>query len=185
MWGVTEETTRPLGEWLRQRREELGIGLEQAEADTRIRARYLEALEAEDLDALPDLIVGRGFLRNYANYLGLSAEEAAARLAQFGAPPLPEPLPAEDAQPFGSEPFRPVALHDMPGFRSSRGWIFGLAGWVLSLIAGIIAIREAMEFETGNAVITVVISWIAAFVLAMIINGLFGLGLAMSSGLFG
>jgi cytoskeletal protein RodZ len=131
VWGVTEETTRPLGEWLRQRREELGIDLEQAEADTRIRAGYLEALEAEDLDALPDPIVGRGFLRNYASYLGLSAEEATARFAQFGAPLPTEFLPAENAQPFGSEPFRPVALHDMPGFRSSRGWIVGLVAILL------------------------------------------------------
>jgi cytoskeletal protein RodZ len=131
--GVTEETGRPLGEWLRQRREELGLSLEEAEAATRIRARYLEALEAEDLDALPDPIVGRGFLRNYASYLGLGAEDAVARFAQFGAPPPPEPLPAEDAEPFGSEPFRPVALHDMPGFRSRRGWILGLA--VILLVA--------------------------------------------------
>jgi cytoskeleton protein RodZ len=133
--GVTEETTRPLGEWLRQRREELGIDLEQAEAETRIRSRYLEALEAEDLNALPDPIVGRGFLRNYASYLGLSAEEAAARFAQFGTPPPSEPLPAEDAQPFGSEPFRPVALHDMPGFRSGRGWIVGLVAVLLVAVA--------------------------------------------------
>ena len=71
------------------------------------------------------------------------------------------------------------------GFIPCVGWIFVIAGWVLSLIAGILAIREAMEFETGNAIITVVISWIAALVIAMIINGIFGLGLAMSSGAFG
>ncbi len=129
--GVTEETARPLGEWLRQRREELGIDLEQAEAETRIRARYLKALEAEDLDALPDPIVGRGFLRNYASYLGLDAEEAAARFAQFGAPPPPESLPSGDARPSGPEQFRPLALHDMPGFRSGRGWIVGLVAAVL------------------------------------------------------
>jgi cytoskeletal protein RodZ len=133
--GVTEETARPLGEWLRQRREELGISLEQAEADTRIRARYLKALEAEDLDALPDPIVGRGFLRNYASYLRLDAEEAVARFAQFGAPALSQPLPAEDERPFGSEPFRPVALHDMPGFRSRRGWIVGLVAILLVALA--------------------------------------------------
>ncbi|MEJ2207449.1 MAG: DUF4115 domain-containing protein [Anaerolineae bacterium] len=132
---MTEETARPLGEWLRQQREELGISLEQAEADTRIRARYLEALEAEDLDALPDPIVGRGFLRNYAAYLGLDANEVAARYGQFGAPPPPEPPPGGAERAFGSDPFRPVPLHDMPGFRSGRGWLAGLAAVVLVAVA--------------------------------------------------
>jgi cytoskeletal protein RodZ len=132
--GVTEETARPLGEWLRQQRDELGISLEQAEADTRIRARYLEALEAGDLDALPDPIVGRGFLRNYAAYLGLDAEQVAARYGQFGTPPPPEPPAAAD-RPFGSEPFRPVPLHDMPGFRSGRGWLAGLVAIILVAVA--------------------------------------------------
>ena len=70
------------------------------------------------------------------------------------------------------------------GFIPCVGWLFVIAGWVLSLIAGIIAIREAMDFDTRNAIITVVISWIAAFAIALIINGLFGMGMAMSAGLF-
>jgi hypothetical protein len=43
------------------------------------------------------------------------------------------------------------------------GWIFPIAGAVLALIAGIIAVREAMETDTGNAIITVVISWVIVF----------------------
>ena len=71
------------------------------------------------------------------------------------------------------------------GFIPCIGGLIAIAGWVLSLIAGIIAIREAMDFDTGNAIITVVISWIAAFVLALIINSIFGMGIALGSGLFG
>jgi hypothetical protein len=44
------------------------------------------------------------------------------------------------------------------GFIPCVGWLFPLAGWILSLIAGIIAVREAMEFETGHAIITVLAS---------------------------
>ncbi len=84
---MSEDSTRPLGEWLRQRREELGISLQQAEAETRIRARYLEALEKEEFQALPDPVVGRGFVRNYAAYLGLDPRDASDRYSQRVAPP--------------------------------------------------------------------------------------------------
>ena len=43
------------------------------------------------------------------------------------------------------------------------GWIAALAGAILSLIAGFIAVREAMEFDTVKAIITVVIAWIVSF----------------------
>lgn len=57
------------------------------------------------------------------------------------------------------------------------GMIASLAGAIWALIAGVIAIREAMEFNTGNAVITVVISWVIAFVIT------FALGLAVGGGM--
>lgn len=62
------------------------------------------------------------------------------------------------------------------------GILFALAGWLLSLIAGFIAVREAMEFDTGTAIATVVISWIAAFVINLLIR-LPLTGMAMFSGL--
>jgi len=69
-----------LGVWLHQAREAKGATLKEAEAATRIRARFLELLEAGDFDAFPGGEVQiRGFLRIYARYLGLSPEEAVAR----------------------------------------------------------------------------------------------------------
>ena len=61
------------------------------------------------------------------------------------------------------------------GFVPCIGWIFPFAGWILALVAGVIAIREAMEFDTGNAIITVVISWVASIVAALLIRGIFDL----------
>lgn len=133
---MTEENGRPLGEWLRQRREELGISLEQAEADTRIRVRYIEALETENFDSLPDPVVGRGFLRNYASYLELDVQEASDRYSRLVAPPEPESLPDKAAASTSSDPFRPVPLHDMPGFRTARSWLIVVA---LIVAAGLIA----------------------------------------------
>jgi cytoskeletal protein RodZ len=135
---VTEDNGRPLGEWLRQRREELEISLEQAEADTRIRLQYLEALEAENFEALPDQVVGRGFLRNYAAYLELDPSEAGERYTAIVAPPEPEILTAEEPSPFDSGPFRPLALHEIRDRRSGRWLLTGLLV-ILAVAIGLLA----------------------------------------------
>ena len=135
---VNEEETRRLGAWLRQRREELGIDLEQVEADTRIRTRYLEALEAENFDALPDPVVGRGFLRNYAAYLDLDPQEASDLYSVMVAPPEPESVPSEQPFPFTEGRFRPVPLHKIAAGGSRRRWLFGLAAVVLVVALGLL-----------------------------------------------
>ncbi len=68
-----------LGLWLRRTREVRKLTLEDAERALRIRQRYLQALETGDFAALPGEIQARGFLRNYARFLGLPIEEALAR----------------------------------------------------------------------------------------------------------
>jgi hypothetical protein len=55
------------------------------------------------------------------------------------------------------------------GFIPCVGFLFVLAGWLLSLIAGFIAVREAMEFDTGTAIVTVLISWVVALVIKLLI----------------
>lgn len=67
-----------LGELLQHAREERGISLEEAERVTHIARRYLIALEAEDYSAFPAAVFGRGFLRNYSQYLGLNANDMLA-----------------------------------------------------------------------------------------------------------
>ena len=64
--------TQTLGQKLKQAREEQRLTLEKASEATRIRAPYLQALEADDLSAMPAPVQARGFLRNYAEYLGLN-----------------------------------------------------------------------------------------------------------------
>lgn len=65
----------PLPERLYAARERKGVDLYRAERDTKIRARYLAALERGEYKELPGDVYTKGFLRNYANYLGLDAEE--------------------------------------------------------------------------------------------------------------
>ncbi len=68
-----------LGAYLRERREAMGVTLAEVEVATRIRQKYLSALEADEWYLLPGEVVGRGFLRNYADYLGLDPSEVMER----------------------------------------------------------------------------------------------------------
>jgi cytoskeleton protein RodZ len=70
---------QPLGALLRERREAMGVTLAEVEVATRIRQKYLSALESEEWHLLPGEVVGRGFLRNYADYLGLDPSEVMER----------------------------------------------------------------------------------------------------------
>lgn len=63
-----------IGYSLRAARERQGIGLPEAELATKIRAKYIRALEEEDFAGLPADTYARGFLRSYAEYLGLDGE---------------------------------------------------------------------------------------------------------------
>jgi len=63
--------TPSAGQQLQQARQARGVTIEEAALATHIRAYYLRALEANDMSGLPSVVQGRGFLRNYAAYLGL------------------------------------------------------------------------------------------------------------------
>jgi len=73
--GVTAVPAPSLPERLLAARERKGVDLYRAERDTKIRARYLAALERGDWRELPGAVYTKGFLRNYALYLGLDPDE--------------------------------------------------------------------------------------------------------------
>jgi cytoskeleton protein RodZ len=60
-----------IGEALRSAREAQGKSVEDAAAATRIRPSYLEALEQEHFEQLGGNVYAKGFLRSYANFLGV------------------------------------------------------------------------------------------------------------------
>lgn len=86
-----------IGSSLREARHRRGIGLPEASAATMIRARYLEALEDERVDALPEGPYQRSFLREYAEYLGLDGDILVAEWMVRFPPPAPEAPPAPTA----------------------------------------------------------------------------------------
>jgi len=64
-----------IGDILRESREQLGLTLEEVERSIRIRKMRLEALERGDFDSLPSRVQALGFLRNYADFLGLDPDK--------------------------------------------------------------------------------------------------------------
>jgi cytoskeleton protein RodZ len=101
----------PIGESLRRARTERGLELGAVSEAIKIRVRYLRALEAEDWDSLPAPAYARGFLRTYADYLGLDADALVEELrraldsAAGHAPP---------------EELRPPVVEPPSGFPSPR-----------------------------------------------------------------
>ena len=93
-----------LGEVLREARERKQIDVGRAERETKIRARYLEALEAGRYEELPGAVYTKGFLRNYGRYLDLQPEHLIALYrseagAEPGEPRLVSLAPAAAAAP--------------------------------------------------------------------------------------
>lgn len=84
-------TTR-LGDRLRAERERRGFGLEEISESTKIRRTYLEALERHDWNALPADVFTRGYVRAFAQHLGLDPEQIMRvyarerRISAVGAP---------------------------------------------------------------------------------------------------
>jgi hypothetical protein len=63
-----------IGNSLREARERQGLGYPEIELATKIRAKYIRALEEEDFTSIPGDAYIRGFLRTYADYLGLDSD---------------------------------------------------------------------------------------------------------------
>lgn len=72
---LTRQHTAELGNTLSRSRRARGLTLEEAERDTHVSRRYLQALETEDFNVFPAPVYARGFLRTYARYLGLNPDE--------------------------------------------------------------------------------------------------------------
>lgn len=137
-----------LGTRFRLARENKNISLQQAERDTRIRRKYLQALEDMDLARLPPAVYVKGFVRNYASYLGLNpnemldlyhraagqetAPETSGAAAQpTTVPESPPPAPTRSAVPSVRPPTRPMESR----FWFSPNLLIGLAVIVAVVLA--------------------------------------------------
>lgn len=112
------EPVHKLGEVLRTAREAKGVDLARVERETKIRERYLSALESGDYRDLPGAVYTRGFLRNYGAYLGLDPDElidlyrietSTATAERQAMPAPPRPLATRRARAFVVTPSAIVA----------------------------------------------------------------------------
>ncbi|PWI58239.1 helix-turn-helix domain-containing protein [Sulfoacidibacillus thermotolerans] len=106
----SQEALRELGNYLRQTREARGLTLSDVVEATKIRSRYLLAIEEGDLSIMPGIVYARGFIRSYADYLGLDGAKLTAQYlahrVENGEAQANERTPAidryTDAEPIGS-----------------------------------------------------------------------------------
>ncbi len=172
-----------IGQKLRQERERLGIPMSEIARETRISARYLEAIESEDTRTLPQDFFYRSFVRQYAEYLGISADEITTTLRREM--PIEEPLPLPNppvrqsilpAKPT-SLPLQPAITvpHDLPAVfrtpavifeeRTSKRWLAVAALLLVGSVSYLVTRRNPGESPTptagqvpGNAAVSVSIT---------------------------
>jgi hypothetical protein len=98
-----------IGSSLREARVRRGIDLPRAEADTHIRTRYLRALEDERFDQLPAPAYAKGFLRSYADYLGLDSDRFVDEFNSRFTEPEP-PVAPTMLEPHAARALRPYLV---------------------------------------------------------------------------
>ncbi|HEV2074770.1 MAG TPA: helix-turn-helix domain-containing protein, partial [Thermoleophilaceae bacterium] len=123
----------PIGETLREARLRQGIEIAEVEQATKIRAKYLRALEGEEFDRLPGATFVRQFLRTYADYLGLDSqllvEEFRVRHEAPGMEDIQQLTPPASPRSSGRE-----------GRRRGQGGGGGRLGWGAAAVGALAAL---------------------------------------------
>ncbi|RPF46952.1 cytoskeletal protein RodZ [Thermodesulfitimonas autotrophica] len=133
-----------IGEALREARKAKSITIAVAEEETKIRAKFLEALENEAFSALPGRVYAKAFLRTYARYLGL---DDAALAQQFDLLyPAEEENGAKKAKR-ARQVTKPVFAFDWGRYRN-----FFLVAGVITLLLLFNSFYGAVVFSPGERV---------------------------------
>lgn len=74
---ISQTEMKTLGETFKIRRREMNITLKEAENATSVRASYLNAIEEGDVSKLISPVYAQGFVKQYANFLGLDSDKIA------------------------------------------------------------------------------------------------------------
>jgi len=58
------------------------------------------------------------------------------------------------------------------------GPLVGLVGAIWALVAGVVAVRQALDFDTTKAILTVIIGWVIVLIVTILVSVVFGVGAA-------
>jgi cytoskeletal protein RodZ len=133
---AVQNESSSFGDWLRRQREMREISLRDIADRTKISLRYLEAMEADRFDLLPAAVFAKGFLREYARYVGLSPDDVVNHYLSVNHPEEQE-VSAKDDNRIRSKP-RPVDPGQPMVRRNwSSGLLLALAALVLLVLVGL------------------------------------------------
>jgi cytoskeletal protein RodZ len=122
-----------VGDLLRAEREKQNLTVKDIEKATSIRAIYIQAIEDGKYDVLPGEVYLKGFIRNYASFLGLNPQQALEVYRESQTPQPPQPAaPSVPAAP--AMPPKVEAGREEEGRSSLGRWVIVLV--VLAVIAG-------------------------------------------------
>jgi len=120
-----------IGEVLKRTRTRRKLDIHTVEQQTKIRTKYLRALENEEWDVLPGPAYAKGFLRTYAQFLGLDGDALVDEYRRT----VEAAMHADHAYGFG-EPL--LERRRRPGQEPRRAWPMRL--WALGALAAVIAV---------------------------------------------
>lgn len=147
-WQQDESGSESFGSWLKKERRARSIDLEQIAEHTKISAGILEALENDNTQALPARVFVRGFLRQYARFVGLDPEHVVSLY-----PGLDEPLPESEVPRLrtSAEPNRAlwpsVTIGVLVLVGAAGYWIYGGASDAAPEVAEDGSVESAGGFE--------------------------------------
>lgn len=102
---------KTVGEMLKEARTAKNFSLGDVEKTTKIRAKFLEAIEKDDYGALPSIQYAKGFVKNYSDFLGLNSRHILAFFRR-----QTEEVTRTSLLPKGvSEPLNPTFFRLTPG----------------------------------------------------------------------
>ena len=105
--GRTMET---LGQKLKAARVKKGATASEAAAATRIKVQHIEAMKRDDFSPMPAAAYAKGFIRLYADYLGLPSEPLVDEYVQLHAPGAHKPVLDEEPSPEPRAPRQPLRM---------------------------------------------------------------------------
>jgi cytoskeleton protein RodZ len=163
-----QEQLSKVGAYLRDLRTEQGTAIDEVANQIFIRPALVTAIETGDWESLPEPVFVQGFIRRYADYLGLDGREISQQFEPTPVAVLPDPVLATSSTVEGvvkqqdkhglkvlskAEPTSSSStLVTSPNAASSRIWIFGLVG--IAAVVGLIAwftTRPAPQSSTATS----------------------------------